>query len=120
MADVTVAADFGASLGRVIYSTAAARMVQKIQAFTSGQKEEDVRETLKACGLSLKKRNYSDGDRERFAQARKLFEEGTANSYDDIANYFKSHGMHPEDNGNGIALSGELVEHLRLHRRIAV
>ena len=50
--------------------------------------EEDVRETLKACGLSLKKRNYSARERESFARARKLFDEGTANSYDDIANYF--------------------------------
>ena len=52
--------------------------------------EEDVRDTLKACGLSLKKRNYSDEERERFAQARKLFEDGLAHSYDDIANHFKT------------------------------
>lgn len=76
--------------------------------------EEDARETLKACGLSLKKRNYSDRDKERFAQARKLFEDGLAHSYDDIANYFKSNGIHPEHNDNGMAVSKELAEHLRL------
>lgn len=82
--------------------------------------EEDVRETLKACGLSLKKRNYSARERESFARARKLFDEGTANSYDDIANYFKSKGIHPEDNGNGVAVSEELAEHLRLLEEQAV
>jgi hypothetical protein len=63
--------------------------------------EEDVRETLKACGLSLKKRNYSDGDKECFAQARKLFEDGLAHSYDDIANHFKNNAEH---NGNGLVI----------------
>jgi hypothetical protein len=77
--------------------------------------EDDVRETLRACGLSLKKRNYSEGERERFAQARRMFDEGTANSYDDIANHFKSNGAgaHTENNGNG-HLSEELAEDLRL------
>ncbi|ACK70906.1 hypothetical protein PCC7424_2489 [Gloeothece citriformis PCC 7424] len=89
--------------------------------------DEDVRETLKACGLSLKKRNYSDEEFERFAEARKLFEEGVANSYDDIANYFKSNGVQPDsddhdldisnDNssdGNGLVMSEKLAEDLRL------
>ena len=76
--------------------------------------EEDIKETLKACGLSLKKRNYSDEDKERFAQARKLFEEGIANSYDDIANHFNNIGISPEVTGNGVTINEELVEHLRL------
>jgi hypothetical protein len=77
--------------------------------------EEDIKETLKACGLSLKKRNYSDEDKERFAQARRLFEEGTANSYDDIASYFKNNDiLNSEENGNGVAISEGLVEHLCL------
>ncbi|WP_013320612.1 hypothetical protein [Gloeothece verrucosa] len=89
--------------------------------------DEDVRETAKACGLSLKKRNYSDEEFERFAEARKLFDEGTANSYDDIANYFKSNEMQPDsddddldisnDNssdGNGLIINEKLAEDLRL------
>jgi hypothetical protein len=80
--------------------------------------EEDVRDTLKACGLSLKKRNYSDGERERFTQARKLFEDGLAHSYDDIANHFKTHQF--EDNGNGLVVSEELAEHLRLLEEQAI
>ncbi|ACK72240.1 hypothetical protein PCC7424_3861 [Gloeothece citriformis PCC 7424] len=77
--------------------------------------------------LSLKKRNYSDEEKERFAEARKLFEEGVANSYDDIANYFKSNGVQPDsddhdldisnDNssdGNGLVMSEKLAEDLRL------
>jgi hypothetical protein len=78
--------------------------------------EEDTKETLKSCGLSLKKRNYSEAEKERFAQARKLFEEGAANSYDDIAHYFKNHEMTSKDSGNEIneTLNGELVEHLQL------
>jgi hypothetical protein len=74
--------------------------------------EEDVRETLKACGLPLKKRNYSDGERERFTQARKLFDDGLAHSYDDIANHFKTYET--DDKDNGLAVSEELAEHLRL------
>ena len=46
--------------------------------------EEDIKETLKSCGLSLKKCHYSEKGQKRFSQARKLFEEGTAHSYDDI------------------------------------
>ncbi|WP_013321079.1 hypothetical protein [Gloeothece verrucosa] len=96
--------------------------------------DEDVRETAKACGLSLKKRNYSDEEKERFAQARKLFDEGTANSYDDIANYFKNNGIQPDSdddgldgnasdelgsdedssNGNGLIINEKLAEDLRL------
>lgn len=81
--------------------------------------EEDVRETLKACGLSLRKRNYTDGDRERFAQARKLFNDGLAHSYDDIANHFRNNGIAPEDNGHG-ATDEELEEHLRLLEEQAI
>ena len=51
--------------------------------------QEDVRDTLIACGLSLKKQNYSQVEKELFARARKLFDEGTVNSYDDIANHFR-------------------------------
>jgi hypothetical protein len=80
--------------------------------------EEDVRETLKACGLSLKKRNYSDEEKERFTQARKLFEDGLAHSYDDIASHFKTHQF--EDNGNGLVVSEELAEHLRLLEKQAI
>jgi hypothetical protein len=76
--------------------------------------EEDIKETLKACGLSLKKRNYSDEDRDLFARARKLVEEGTANSYDDIANFFKKNGINLAKNDDGVAISAELVEHLHL------
>lgn len=50
---------------------------------------DEVTQTLRACGLSLKKRAYSDQERERFATARKLFQEGSATSYDDIATYFQ-------------------------------
>ncbi len=63
--------------------------------------EEDVRETLKACGFSPKKRNYTDEDRERFAQARKLFNDGLAHSYDDISNHFRNNA---EPNGNGVTI----------------
>jgi hypothetical protein len=76
--------------------------------------EEDIKETLKACGLSLKKRNYTDEDRNLFARARKLVEEGTANSYDDIANFFKKNGINLAENDDGVAISAELVEHLHL------
>jgi hypothetical protein len=81
--------------------------------------EEDVKETLKACGLSLKKRNYSDAEKERFAQARKMFEEGIANSYDDIANHFRSNGSSHEANGNG-HIGAELAEDLRLLEEQAI
>lgn len=54
---------------------------------------DDVTQTLRACGLSLKKRVYSDRERERFATARKLFQEGSATSYDDIATYFQKEGV---------------------------
>jgi hypothetical protein len=80
--------------------------------------EEDVKETLKACGLSLKKRSYSEEEHQRFAQARKMFEEGSANSYDDIANHFKSNKL-SETNGNG-HLSTELAEDLRLLEEQAI
>jgi hypothetical protein len=80
--------------------------------------EEDVRETLKACGLSLKKRNYSEAERERFAQARMLFDKGMANSYDDLASHFKSQDFNVED--DGVAVSAELAEHLRLLEQQAV
>lgn len=54
---------------------------------------DDVTQTLRACGLSVKKRTYSDRERERFATARKLFQEGAATSYDDIATYFQKEGV---------------------------
>ena len=73
--------------------------------------QEDVRDTLIACGLSLKKQNYSQVEKELFARARKLFEEGLAHSYDDIANHFQSNGV---QKGDGVAVSEELAEHLRL------
>jgi hypothetical protein len=79
--------------------------------------EEDVRETLKACGFSPKKRNYSEVDKERFAQARKLFEDGLAHSYDDIANHFRNNA---EPNGNGVTIDEELAEHLRLLEKQAL
>ena len=74
--------------------------------------QEDVRDTLIACGLSLKKQNYSQVEKELFARARKLFEEGLAHSYDDIASHFQTHEV--KDNGKGVAVSEELAEHLRL------
>ncbi|WP_245927781.1 hypothetical protein [Aphanothece hegewaldii] len=82
--------------------------------------EEDFKETLKACGLSLKKRNYSEAERERFAQARMLFDEGIANSYDDLASHFKSQDFDDEDDANAVAISVELAEHLRLLEQQAV
>ncbi len=51
--------------------------------------EEHVLETLKACEISLTKKNYSKAEKELFAQARRLFEENSALSYDDIANRMK-------------------------------
>lgn len=81
---------------------------------------DDVQETLKACGLSLKKRNYSEAEQERFAQARTLFDEGIANSYDDLASHFKSQDFDFEDDNNAVAVSAELAEHLRLLEQQAV
>ncbi len=40
-----------------------------------------------------------------------MFDEGTVNSYDDIANHFQSNGV---QKGKGVAVSEELAEHLRL------
>ncbi len=74
--------------------------------------QEDVRDTLIACGLSLKKQNYSQVEKELFARARKLFEEGLAHSYDDIASHFQTYEV--KDNGKSVAVSEELAEHLRL------
>jgi hypothetical protein len=76
--------------------------------------EEDIKETLKSCGLSLKKRHYSEEDKERFSQARKLFEEGTAHSYDDIAHYFQQVGVNSDNTAQTVSMSQEFVENLQL------
>ena len=51
--------------------------------------DQDFKDTLKAIGLHPNKKNFSQEERERFVEARKLFDEGGANSYEDIATYFK-------------------------------
>lgn len=75
--------------------------------------EEDVKETLRACGLSLRKKNYSEAERERFAQARQLFNDGTATSYDGIASYFESKGVKVKDEAEGADQFTALSEHIR-------
>lgn len=50
--------------------------------------ESEVDETLLACRLSVKKKNYTESDRERFKEARDLFVNGQATSYDEVATYF--------------------------------
>ncbi len=82
-----------------------------------GLNVEDVDETLKVCGLSAKKRNYSAPERERFAQARKMFDEGVANSYDDLAEYFKGQDLETPETAT---ITPELAEHLRLLEQEAV
>jgi hypothetical protein len=73
--------------------------------------EEDVKETLRACGLSLRKKNYTEAERERFAQARQLFHEGAATSYDAIASYFESKGVKVK--GEEAEKFTDLSEHIR-------
>lgn len=55
-----------------------------------GLPDDEVQSTLKACGLLLQKKTYTEAERERFATARNLFEEGTATSYDDVEVYFQN------------------------------
>ena len=55
--------------------------------------DEDFQETARACGLSLSQKNYSDQERERFAEARNLLDEGVANSYEDLTHYFQERGV---------------------------
>ncbi len=50
--------------------------------------EQDVLETLNAIGISPQKKSYSQQDQKRFAEARKLYSEGAATSYEDLAAYF--------------------------------
>ena len=50
---------------------------------------EDVQETLKAIGFHPNKKKFSDQDKERFAQARRLLSEGAANSYEDLQSHFR-------------------------------
>lgn len=80
--------------------------------------EEDVKETLKACGISLKKRSYSEAEKERFAEARKLFDNGTVQSYDQVVNILKS--QQTESPENGSLNSTELLEDLELLRQKAI
>lgn len=75
--------------------------------------EEDVKETLRACGLSLRKKSYSEAERERFVQARQLFNEGVATSYDDIATYFESKGVKVKGEGAEKFTDASLAEHIR-------
>ncbi|MEG3437857.1 hypothetical protein V0288_12085 [Pannus brasiliensis CCIBt3594] len=53
----------------------------------------EVEATLTAIGLPTAKPDYSEAERERFARARELFEEGIANSYDDIAAFFENESV---------------------------
>jgi hypothetical protein len=82
--------------------------------------EEDIKETLKSCGLSLKKRHYSEEDKARFSQARKLFEEGTAHSYDDITHYFQQIEVNSDNTTQTVSMSQEFVENLQLLEQQAI
>jgi ABC-type transporter MlaC component len=75
--------------------------------------EEDVKETLRACGLSLRKKNYTEAERERFAQGRQLFNEGLATSYDDIAAHFESKGVNVKSEATEESADTSLTEHIR-------
>lgn len=57
--------------------------------------DDEVQSTLKACGLLLQKKTYTEAERERFATARNLFDEGTATSYDDVEVYFQNEATLP-------------------------
>jgi hypothetical protein len=66
--------------------------------------EGDVGATLTAIGLPTAKTDYSEADRERFARARELIEEGVANSYDEIENFFENEIIADGENGrDGVA-----------------
>lgn len=49
----------------------------------------DVRETLNALGVHPNKKRFSEAERSRFAEARKLLEEGAAASYEDLEAHFR-------------------------------
>ncbi len=51
--------------------------------------DDDFKETLKALGIHPNKKNFSQEEYDLFEEARNLFNEGAANSYEDLANYFK-------------------------------
>lgn len=48
----------------------------------------EVDEMLRACGLSTKKKAYTESDRARFQEGRELITNGQATSYDEVAAYF--------------------------------
>ncbi len=75
--------------------------------------EEDVKETLKACGISVEKPSYSQADNTSFALARKLLDDGLANSYDDIANHFKNLQSNGKEKSNNFENNPEVQERLK-------
>ncbi len=70
--------------------------------------EQDVGATLTAIGLPTAKIDYSEADRERFARARELIEEGVANCYDEIENFFENENIPDGENGRDEIASGDL------------
>lgn len=56
--------------------------------------EEDVKNTLLACGLSLKKKSYNDTEIEtKFTQIRQYFSSNRVQNYDEAAALYKSEGL---------------------------
>ena len=66
---------------------------------------EDVQETLKALGFHPNKKKFTDEDREHFAAACQLVDEGRVSSLDDLQGYYQGQGSPaPTDSNNGAAL----------------
>lgn len=51
--------------------------------------DEDFKLTLRAVGIHPNKKNFSEDEYHRIEDAQQMLEDGTANSYDDIAAHFK-------------------------------
>ena len=62
--------------------------------------QEDMRKTLTACGLSTRKHKYTQEEKARFAEARRLINE--QKSYQDVTDYFRERGI--------IAATGEELD----------
>jgi hypothetical protein len=55
--------------------------------------EEEVKNTLKACGLSLKRKSYKDTEiNQQFTLVREYFSSNRVQNYDEAASLYKSEG----------------------------
>lgn len=78
-----------------------------------GLPNDEVQSTLRACRLSTQKETYTEAERERFATARNLFNEGTATSYDDVEAYFQDEDTLPlEDESESLENESEPLENV--------